>query len=56
MNHDKLGFFARKYDASEESLLNIFKTPKIWGCAARRTTRHYAPDYVADVHDWYVSS
>ena len=31
MNHDKLGFFARKYDASEESLLNIFKTPKIWG-------------------------
>ncbi len=31
MNQDKPGFFARKYNPSEESLLNIFKTPKIWG-------------------------
>ena len=31
MNHNKPGFFARKYDANEESLLTIFKTPKIWG-------------------------
>lgn len=31
MNQDKPGFFARKYNPGEESLLNIFKTPKIWG-------------------------
>lgn len=31
MNQDKPGFFARKYNADEESLLTIFKTPKIWG-------------------------
>lgn len=31
MNQNKPGFFARKYNPSEESLLTIFKTPKIWG-------------------------
>lgn len=31
MDQKKPGFFARKYDAAEESLLTIFKTPKIWG-------------------------
>lgn len=31
MDQKKPGFFARKYDATEESLLTIFKTPKIWG-------------------------
>ena len=31
MNNNKPGFFARKYNADEESLLTIFKTPKIWG-------------------------
>lgn len=31
MNNTKPGFFARKYDAAEESLLTIFKSPKIWG-------------------------
>lgn len=31
MDQKKPGFFARKYDAAEESLLAIFKSPKIWG-------------------------
>jgi len=31
MDQKKPGFFARKYDAAEESLLTIFKSPKIWG-------------------------
>lgn len=31
MEQNKPGFFARKYDVAEESLLTIFKSPKIWG-------------------------
>lgn len=31
MEQKKPGFFARKYNAAEESLLTIFKSPKIWG-------------------------
>lgn len=31
MEQSKPGFFARKYNAAEESLLTIFKSPKIWG-------------------------
>lgn len=31
MDQKKPGFFARKYNAAEESLLTIFKSPKIWG-------------------------
>lgn len=31
MDQKKPGFFARKYNVAEESLLTIFKSPKIWG-------------------------
>lgn len=31
MDQKKPGFFACKYNAAEESLLTIFKSPKIWG-------------------------
>lgn len=31
MNKTNPGFFARKFNVDEENLLNIFKTPKIWG-------------------------